>query len=68
MKILKILTILAILSVVMVSGCTQTPSGGTGGAVSKAAEDKATAAMDTELGQAVANMTESDIENALLNQ
>jgi hypothetical protein len=68
MKILKILAILAILSVVLASGCTQIPSGGTGGIVSKEAEDKAAAALDSELEQAVANMTEADLEQALLDQ
>jgi hypothetical protein len=68
-KILTILGILAVVSAVFISGCTQQPAGGgTGGAINKAAEDKAAAALESELEQAIANISSSDIENALLTQ
>jgi PBP1b-binding outer membrane lipoprotein LpoB len=56
MKMLKALAIVAILSLVLVSGCTQTPS--TGGVVNKATEDTAASALESELNQAIANMSE----------
>ena len=68
-KVLTILAITSVLAVVFISGCTQQPAGtGTGGVVNKAAEDKAAAALESELEQAIANISSSDIENALLNQ
>jgi molybdopterin-biosynthesis enzyme MoeA-like protein len=70
-KLLTLLAITAVLAAVLISGCTQSPSipsGGTGGTIDKATEDKAAAALESELEQAVANMTEADIEQALLNQ
>jgi len=67
-KLIALLVVAAVLAVVFISGCTQQPSGGTGNIVSKAAEDKAAAALESELDQAVANISTSDIENALLNQ
>jgi outer membrane lipoprotein-sorting protein len=68
-KLIALLVVAAVLAVVFISGCTQQPSGpATGGVINKAAEDKAAAALESELDQAVANMSTSDIENALLNQ
>ncbi len=70
-KLITALAMIAVLSAVFISGCTQTPSSQTsttGGAINKATEDKAASALESELDQAIANMTESDIENTLLNQ
>ena len=69
MRAITILALIAVLSVALVSGCTQTPSGTvTGNAPDKTTEDLAASALESELDQAIANMSESDIENALLNQ
>ena len=76
-KLLALFGIAAVLAVLMLSGCTQqpyTPSGGTpsgntpSGSVNKAAEDAAASALQAELDQAVANMTETDIESAMATQ
>ncbi len=71
-KALATLAIVAILAVVLASGCTQQPAGpdGGGGATVKtsSAEDQAATVVEGELDQAVANMTEVDVETALLNQ
>ena len=68
-RTIALLAIAAVLAVVFISGCTQQPSGSvTGGAINKAAEDKAATALESELEQAIANISSSDIENALLNQ
>ena len=70
-KIAAVLLVAAVLSAVLVSGCTQqTPAGGdiTGGVVNKAAEGAAQSAIETEMEQAIANISTEDIENALLNQ
>jgi type IV secretory pathway TrbL component len=72
-RLIAILAVAAIMAVVFISGCTQGPpaspagNNGTGGAIDKAAEDKAASALESELDQAVANMSSSDVENALLN-
>ncbi len=70
-KPIALLAVAAVLAVVLVSGCTQTPaapSGGAGNVISKAAEDKAAAAVESELDQAVANISTSDIESSILSQ
>ncbi|MCX6814762.1 MAG: hypothetical protein NTY20_03905 [Candidatus Aenigmarchaeota archaeon] len=68
-RTIALLGIVAVLALVFISGCTQQPAGGgTGGVISKAAEDKAAAALESELEQAIANISSSDIENSLLNQ
>lgn len=73
-RTLTILAVAAIMAVVLVSGCTQGPparpggNNGTGGAIDKATEDKAAAVLESELDQAVANMSSSEVENAILNQ
>jgi outer membrane lipoprotein-sorting protein len=68
-KAVTILAIAAVLAVVLISGCTQQPSGPvTGGAVNKAAESAAQSAIEQEMNQAIENISTSDIENALLNQ
>ena len=76
---IALLLLAAVVAVVFISGCTQTPappgpsggtpSGGTpSGSVSKAVEDQAASALESELDQAVDNLTTSDIENTLLAQ
>jgi outer membrane lipoprotein-sorting protein len=70
---MALFAVAAVLAVFFISGCTQNPpvpsgNGGTGGSMDKSAEDKAAAALEGEVDQAVANMSEQDLENALLNQ
>ena len=68
-KILAMLILAAVLSAVLISGCTQqTINPIPQGTPDKATEDKTAAALESELDQALENMTDADIENALLNQ
>lgn len=70
-KIAASLLVAALLSAILISGCTQEPTGGgstTGQVVSKEAESAAQSAIEQEMEQAIANISTEDIENALLNQ
>ncbi len=68
-----------LIGVVLISGCTQTPSGGgpdgpqAGGLVggeipARQAQEQAFQTVDQEMEQAVGSMTLEDVENELLQQ
>ena len=66
--ILAILLVASVLSAVLISGCTQQTITPTPQGAGRAAEDKAAAALESELDLALENMTDADIEAALLSQ
>ena len=67
-KALAALAIVALLAVVFISGCTQqsTTDTTTGGTMGQTREEAASATIETELDQAIANMSEDDLEEDLL--
>lgn len=68
MRVAPFLMAVAFIAAVLMSGCTQESQTGPGTnqSFNKAAEEKAAAALESELEQAIANISEQDIENALL--
>jgi PBP1b-binding outer membrane lipoprotein LpoB len=70
MKIVLALVLAVLVTTVLISGCTQQPSGqsGAGKLTQKQAEGQAFQAVQQEVDQALGNITLQEVQNELLQQ
>jgi PBP1b-binding outer membrane lipoprotein LpoB len=68
MKHAYALILVVLIAAVVISGCVQSPSGGTGAITQEQKESQAFSAVDQEIQSSVDNATLQDIESQLLQQ